>query len=119
MKLITNEQQDQLLANGRAVLDAIRAGIAVDPTPLVKLHTPDGFAVWLLTELNPHDGDCACGLRDTGHGRPALGYVLLRDLEKPQGPHNDCVVCDAHFVARKPPVCMRSGGVRQRSHRVA
>jgi len=70
MKIITNEQHEQLLANGRAVLDAIRAGIAVDPTPLVKLHTPDGFAVWLLTELNPHGGDCAYGLCDAGHGRP-------------------------------------------------
>jgi hypothetical protein len=28
MNLITNEQQDELLANGRAVMDAIRAGIA-------------------------------------------------------------------------------------------
>jgi hypothetical protein len=42
MKLITNEQQDQLLANGHAVLDAIRAGIALDPTPLVKLNPPTG-----------------------------------------------------------------------------
>ena len=72
MKLITNEQQEQLLANGRAVLDAIRAGIAVDPTPLVRLHNPDGFAVWLLTELNLHGGDCAYGLCDLGYGRPAL-----------------------------------------------
>jgi len=102
MKIITNEQHEQLLANGRAVLDAIRAGIAVDPTPLVKLHTPDGFAVWLLTELNPHGGDCAYGLCDAGHGRPALGYVLLHNLEKPQGPYNCRVVCDVHFVATKP-----------------
>ena len=101
MKLITNEQQDQLLANGRAVLDAIRAGIAVDPAPIVKLHTPDGFAVWLLTELNPHGGDCAYGLCDLGYGRPARGYVLLHDLEKPQGPYNHRVVCDVHFVATK------------------
>jgi hypothetical protein len=77
MKLITNEQQDQLLANGRAVMDAIRAGSPLIPRPLVKLYTPDGFAVWFLTELSPHGGDCAYGLCDLGIGRPALGYVLL------------------------------------------
>jgi hypothetical protein len=38
---------------------------------------------------------------DTGVGRPALGYVLLHDLEKPQGPYNRRVVCDVHFVATK------------------
>jgi DUF2958 family protein len=66
MKLITNEQQDQLLANGLAILDAIRAGIAIDPRPVFKLHTPGSCAVWLLTELNPHGGDCAYGFLTLG-----------------------------------------------------
>ena len=30
------------------------------------------------------------------------GYILLHDLEKPQGPYNRRVVRDVHFVATKP-----------------
>lgn len=57
-RLVTDEERAQLLANGGA-----RAlGQGIDPVPVVKLFTPDAHAAWLLTELDPGDGDTAYGL---------------------------------------------------------
>jgi hypothetical protein len=47
----------------------------------VKLFAPDGNATWLLTEIDPDDGDRAFGLCDLGLGEPELGYVSLAELE--------------------------------------
>jgi len=82
MKLITDEQRAQLLDNGAAAA----RGEERDPPPVVKLFTPDAHATWLLTELDPQDGDTAFGLCDLGHGSPELGYVRLSDLENLRGP---------------------------------
>ncbi|WP_428610602.1 DUF2958 domain-containing protein [Sedimenticola sp.] len=56
--LITEHQRTQLLANGQAHAE----GQDIDPPPVVKLFTPDAKATWLLTELDPEDGDTAFGL---------------------------------------------------------
>jgi hypothetical protein len=93
MKLITDDQQALLRANGLAAREAIGRGTNIDPMPVVKLYTPDAHAIWLLTELNPHGGDRAYGLYD-------LGYLYLFELEQPQAALN--VVCDLDFVAIKP-----------------
>ena len=59
MALLTAQQRSEMLANGAA-----RArGDAADPLPVVKLHTLDAHATWLLTEL-ADDGDTAYGLID-------------------------------------------------------
>lgn len=97
MALITENQRQLLLANGAA-----RArGEAVDPYPVVKLHTLDAGAVWLLTELGA-DGDEAYGLCDAGLGSPELGHIRLTALEQMRGPRGLSVVADPHFVARQP-----------------
>lgn len=97
MSLITEAQRRELLANGAA-----RARQqAVDPYPVVKLHTLDAGAVWLLTELAA-DGDLAYGLCDAGLGSPELGHVQLSALEQMRGPRGLSVVADPHFVARQP-----------------
>jgi hypothetical protein len=92
MPLITDEQRAQMLGHGAA-----RArGEAVDPNPVVKLHTLDAGAVWLLTDLDA-DGDRAYGLCDSGIGAPELGHVSLAALEGMRGPRGMRVVADPHF----------------------
>jgi len=102
MKLITGNSTHRLLANGYAAREAGRAGLDVDPKPVVKLFTPDAYATWLLTEIDPIDSDRAFGLCDLGHGFPELGYVSLRELEGVRGKLKLRVECDLHFVADKP-----------------
>lgn len=112
MALITEAQRQQLLANGAA-----RArGEAIDPHPVVKLHTLDAGAVWLLTELAA-DGDEAYGLIDAGLGTPEPGAVRLSALQQMRGPRGLAVAADPHFVARQPlsayyRQALRDGSVR-------
>jgi hypothetical protein len=102
MKLITTEQQTQLLANGWLARLASRAGSDFDPQPVVKLFSAGACSRWLLTEIDPIDSDRAYGLCDVGDGRPELGYVSLRELEDLRGKRRDPVVRDLRFVADKP-----------------
>jgi hypothetical protein len=69
MKLITDEQYTQLLANGRAAREAARTGCDIDPIPVVKLITRGECTRWLLAEIDPSGGDRAYGLLDLGDGR--------------------------------------------------
>jgi len=96
-KLITDAEREQLLANGAARSQ----GQALDPLPVVKLFTPDAHATWLLSELDPTDGDTAFGLLDLGLGAPDLGTVRLSDLETIRGPRNLPVFRDLHFTPQR------------------
>lgn len=75
--LITNEQREAMLANGREY--------ARNPDfcaqPVVKRFDPLGSATWLLTDLDPEDPDIANGLCDLGMGYPELGSVRISELE--------------------------------------
>lgn len=93
MALITDEQRQQLLANGNATAGGRRD----DHYPVVKLFTPDASATWLLTELEPADGDTAYGLCDVGLGAPELAHVKLSDLEAIRGPNKLPVQRDLYF----------------------
>ncbi|MFA6231197.1 MAG: DUF2958 domain-containing protein [Rhodanobacter sp.] len=96
--LITPEQRVQLIANGQA-----RAhGQDRDPEPVVRLFTPDAHATWLLTELDPEDGDTAFGLCDLGLGMPVLGHVRLSELAFVRGPSDAPIARDFYFVAQRP-----------------
>ncbi|MDP2162981.1 MAG: DUF2958 domain-containing protein [Hydrogenophaga sp.] len=95
--LITDEQRAQLLANGRATAECQD----IDPPPVVKLLTPDAHATWLLSELDPEDGDTAFGLCDVGIGMPELGTVRISDLASIVGPLNLPVERDLYFVAQR------------------
>ena len=95
--LITDEQRAQLLANGRAHAESQE----LDPLPVVKLFTPDAHATWLLTELDPEDGDTAFGLCDLGLGMPELGCVRLSELENVRGPLNLPIERDLYFIAQR------------------
>ena len=95
--LITDEQRAELLANGRASAE----GQDIDPVPIVKLFTPDAHTTWLLTELDPEDGDTAFGLCDVGIGMPELGTVRISDLASILGPLKLPVERDWYFVAKR------------------
>jgi hypothetical protein len=102
MKLITDTQHAQLLANARAALQAEKLGVKFDPKPVVSSFTRDGYNRWLLTEMDPGGTDLAYGICDAGNGRPYLGYVRLSDLEKPQDKLALRVELDRRFIADKP-----------------
>jgi hypothetical protein len=95
--IITDEQRAQLLANGRARA----SGQKLDPFPVVKLFSPDAHATWLLTELDPLDGDTAFGLVDLGLGMPELSTVRLSDLASIRGPKNLLIERDLYFTPRR------------------
>jgi hypothetical protein len=69
MILLTPDQRDRLLANGR------RSGL--DHVPVVKFFNPLGIGTWLATELDP-DGDTLFGLADLGD--PELGSFSLAEM---------------------------------------
>lgn len=96
--LITREHRTLLLDNGAAAA----RGEQRDPMPVVKLFTLDAHATWLLTELDPSDGDTAYGLLDLGVGMPELGHVRLSVLESIRGPRDLAVARDLHFTPRRP-----------------
>jgi Protein of unknown function (DUF2958) len=91
--LISDEDRVRLLDNGAAAARGERG----DPLPVVKLVTLDAHATWLLTELDPQDGDTAFGLCDLGVGAPTLGQVKLSVLERIRGSRDLPVRCDRHF----------------------
>ena len=95
--LISDEHRTQLLVNGRITAD----GGDHDPQPVVKLFTPDGHATWLLTELDPEDGDTAYGLCDIGIGMPELGTVRISDLASIVGPLKLPIERDLYFTAKR------------------
>ncbi|MCR2832403.1 DUF2958 domain-containing protein [Parerythrobacter lacustris] len=92
MKLITQDQRERMLANGKANAD--RCG-GIDFKPVVKLFAPDFNATWLLTELDPENEDMAFGLCDLGE--PELGWVSLPDLADLRGPFGLPIERDRHF----------------------
>ena len=96
--LIDDDHRRQLLDNGAAAARGERG----DPLPVVKLVTLDAHATWLLTELDPADGDTAFGLIDLGMGRPELGHVRLSVLEGIRGPRDMAVVRDPYFTPQRP-----------------
>lgn len=73
MKLLTNDIETRLLANGR--------NRDQDHPPVVKIFNPCGSATWLLSEIDPGDARIAFGLCDLGMGCPELGSVSLDDLQ--------------------------------------
>jgi hypothetical protein len=102
MLLITQDQRNQLLNNGR--FNAVRRSrgeFEIDYKPIVKLFCPWGGGTWLLSELDPDDPDIAFGLCDLGLGFPELGSVRISELEALKGPAGLCVERDRHFVAVK------------------
>lgn len=98
MKLITAEQRERMLANGRE--SAERSD--TDHRPVIKLFTSDAQCTWLLSELDPEDPDIAFGLCDLGMGHPELGSVRISEIESVRGTLGLKVERDRHFEADQP-----------------
>ena len=96
--LVTEEERARLLAHGQARA----AGQHADPLPVIRLFTPDAYAIWLLASLDPADGDTAYGLIDLGIGMPSLGTVRLSDLAGIVGPRKLPLQRDRYFQAVRP-----------------
>lgn len=97
-RFIPKQAFDQLLANGHQTA----GGDAIDPSPVVKIFTPDAGATWLLTEIDPDDEDRAFGLCDLGLGFAELGWLRLSELSALRGPLGLPVERDEHFAPTKP-----------------
>jgi hypothetical protein len=94
--LIPDDLLARLIDNGRASEEQDR----FDPFPVVKLFTPDAAATWLLTEAYPEESEIRLfGLMDPGLGDPALGYVLLSEIEDVRGKLGLPVERDLYFKA--------------------
>jgi hypothetical protein len=107
MSFLTEQQRTEMLANGAA-----RArGEAVDPFPVVKLHTLDAHATWLLSEL-ASDEDTAYGLVDVGLGMPELAHARLSDLASIRGPNGIPVRVDPSFRPRQSLAAYAADSVR-------
>jgi hypothetical protein len=112
MELLTQDQRQQMLANGK--FNAEHAEDPKDFRPVVKLFCPWGAAIWLLTELDPEDPDIAFGLCDLGIGFPELGSVSLSELESVTGLGGLHIERDLYFTADKPLSARRN--VQHRPH---
>ena len=95
MELVTKEQMDVLLANGRRMIED---DISMSVWPVVKLLTPDANATWLLAWVEPDAPDIAWGLADLGF--PEIGSVSLSELSAVRGALGLPVERDLHFEAR-------------------
>jgi Protein of unknown function (DUF2958) len=107
MILLTDEQREQLLANGRD-RDA-------DHIPVVKFFNPLGQGVWLATELD-EDGDTLFGLADLGE--PELGSFSLAEMMAVRLPFGLGIERDILFEGLYPlsawaETARRTGGIRE------
>ena len=97
MPLIPEHLRRELILNYQISDVAPHAEVATpDHRPEVKLSTPNGSAIWLLTELNP-DTNVAYGLCDLGLGSPELGYLDLDELELLAATEGFQIEVDLHF----------------------
>ena len=100
MNLFTEEQQQQLIENGRRNAERIGTdGSTVDFAPVVKLFCPWGGATWLLTEIDPEEPTIAFGLCDLGAGSPEIGSVSLAEITSVTGPDGLRIERDLYFKA--------------------
>lgn len=100
MPLWTEEQGQQLLANGklgRRGYGVRKAGAGNQP--VIKLFTPDGAMTWLLSELRDR-GRLLFGLCDLGFGEPELGYVSVQEVSGLRGQLGLPVERDLHWTPR-------------------
>ncbi len=92
MLLLTQDQRDRLIANGRS---------RGDHAPVVKFFSPVGAATWLFSELDA-DGDTLFGLCDLGFGCPEMGSVSLGEIAAVTLPFGLTIERDLCFEGRFP-----------------
>lgn len=98
MTLISADEHERLLANGRKVQSDPDCTLSL--YPVVKLNNPQGLGTWLLTHLDPANSDIAHGIVDLGY--PDFGNVSLSELEAVIWPFDGRVERDPYWVSAKP-----------------
>lgn len=79
MDLLTPEQYDQLVANGKRQAAVMGTNQEIDFNPVVKLFNPALGHYWLLTEIQA-EPDIAFGIADLDQGCVEYGQVSLSEL---------------------------------------
>lgn len=103
MKLLTQLQYDQLLANGRRQAPLKGSERELDFVPVVKLFNAYGAGTWLLTELDPDEPDIAWALADLGMGCAEFGTISLSELASLRHPFGFRLIeRDRHWEATAP-----------------
>lgn len=97
--LLTAPIRERLMANYRENECALGER---DHWPVVKLFCPYSNATWLLTELDPADGDIAFGLCDLGVGFPELGSVRISEMAALRIGAAPAIERDRHWQAQGP-----------------
>jgi hypothetical protein len=93
-------QRAKLHQNWQAMETARETGAAFDPTPVVKVFTPDAGATWLIAAASP-DGRLAFGVADLGLGFVEVGDLDLQELATVRGKLGLPVEIDRWFRADK------------------
>ena len=93
MKLLTEAQREQLLANGR--------NRDHDHPPVVRFFNPCGAGTWLFAELS-EDGDTLHGLCDLGFGTPEVGSASLSEIASLRLRFGLGIERDLHFKPVQP-----------------
>ena len=76
MKLLTQSIINQLAKNG----EVAEQDPSFDPSPVVKLFTPDAGATWLLAWTDPQDPDIAFGHGLLLHMIDTVGILHVNQL---------------------------------------
>ena len=92
MLLLTQDQRERLIANGKC---------GGDHVPVVKFFSPVGAATWLFSELDD-DGDTLFGLCDLGFGCPEMGSASLAEIAAATLPFGLTIERDLCFEGRFP-----------------
>src|SRR4029077_469351 len=97
VELLTHQQREQMIANGRANQGRDEPH---DLYPVVRLYSPWTEEIWLLTEIDPNHPEIAYGLYDAGQ-ELFLGPVNLADIAKARGPQGERIRRDDGFVSTR------------------
>lgn len=81
MVILTDDDVQKLLANGREQKAARARGEEIDHKPVVRIFAVMSDAYWLLSELNPDDPDEAFGLADLRGGDAEMGDIYISELD--------------------------------------
>ena len=103
MKILTEAIKRKLIMNWHANHDekGVSYDKTVDPKPPLKLFNPVGSGTWLISELDPRDGDTMFGLADPGLGSPELGYMSLSEMMGVRLPFGLRIERDLNFTPKK------------------
>ena len=73
-KLLSKKQMEQLIGNGKKDYMEIQ--------PVVRIFSPNTYAIWYLMSVNQEENDIAFCIADLGLGHVEFGTVRLSELKE-------------------------------------